>query len=190
MAERSFGREIFSRPGAFSFAKARSPDDVYALTNLAALELEFDQLDAAEAAYARVLELDPEAMKAYLGLANLQYAQGNYAAALETIASGIAIDDQFAGLYVAKGSNLDMLDRSEEALQAWLRAVELDPRMWQAHGNIASLLVAEGKIEQGISHFEQGLAVLPAGHPAAAQFQELIQAARNSSRQSDLNTDQ
>ncbi|WAC05871.1 MAG: tetratricopeptide repeat protein [Methanoregula sp.] len=63
--------------------------------------------------------------------------EGKYHLALDASEKAIALDPQFAKAWNAKGTALHNLGRNDEALEAFTKAVELDPTLEIAKQNIA-----------------------------------------------------
>ncbi len=71
------------------------------------------------------------------------------------------------------GAVLVGLARSEEALGCYQRALELDPRCWLAHYNLAVWHARRGEVEQALARAEVALTSLPA--QAAVERRAIVQ---------------
>lgn len=59
--------------------------------------------------------------------------------------------------------------RYDDALQAFVRAIELDPRLWDAHHGLCRSLIALGRYADAAAHYE----ALTGVHPDAATYESL-----------------
>lgn len=72
----------------------------------------------------------------------------------------ISLDARFAPSVVSLGI-LKMNDDSEEAKKLFQSAIEIDPRNYLAHYNLALALVRENLVEQAITSFKQSISLKP-----------------------------
>ena len=118
-----------------------------------ALDLEDRQPQAAAAAYARALDLDPELADAYLNLGRLRHEAGDpgeaarlYACALER-----SPEDPLAHFNLALA--LEDTKGPESALAHYERALALDPDFADAHYNLAGLYERLGRSADALRHY-------------------------------------
>jgi len=116
-------------------------------------KLEMEDVDAAEAAYRKAIELDPSFENAYLNLgAILCEAQHNEAAlALYDIA--IAACPGSALIRFNRAVALEDLGRLDEAVSSYELSLELDSSLADAHFNIARLKEKLGDSQSALRHF-------------------------------------
>ena len=117
------------------------------------------RLPEAEAAYRAVLAAAPGHIDAthLLGLLELQTARPQAAAA--RIAEAVALlaasaappAPAHAALHVNLGTALNAIDRPDDAVASYRRALSLDPACVQAHSNLGNLLEARGDLAGAIA---------------------------------------
>ena len=88
-----------------------------------------NQTEDAARHYKRALEIDPRSVSALDSLALMRFRQQRYEDALGMYETLIGIDGDNAQFHVNKGLTLQNLDRREEALRSFQRAVSLDPNV-------------------------------------------------------------
>jgi TolB-like protein len=108
-------------------------------------------LDAAEAAYLRAIELNPNHARAYMWLASLRMAEQRYDEAVELYHESLRLDPlgripyaNLPGLYAQLGQN-------EEALDLYVKAVRLHPEWPTAYLNLAMHLQGLGRMDEAIA---------------------------------------
>ncbi|MDP3971558.1 MAG: tetratricopeptide repeat protein, partial [Candidatus Nanopelagicales bacterium] len=79
----------------------------------------------------------------------------------------LSIDDTLAGAYTGLGVTLARLNRLPEALDAWLRAVSLDPHDFNALFNLTMELFESGQAGEARRYGEQFVATAPPAFFAA-----------------------
>lgn len=72
-----------------------------------------------------VLEVVPDHIHATMALVTIRCEQGNYPAALEHVDTAVSIEPGNPNLHTWRGAVLDAMDRSDEALRAFGKAVDL-----------------------------------------------------------------
>jgi tetratricopeptide (TPR) repeat protein len=122
--------------------------DVYA--RACALEETFPQ--EAEAAYRRVLELEPEFADAHVNLGRILHESGDVYAALVHYRAALAIRPHDATAAFNVGVALEDLGASIDAITAYRQAIETDARNPDAHYNLARLLEQSGKSDLAVRH--------------------------------------
>ena len=71
---------------------------------------------------------------------------------------GLAVD---ARHFLNRGRGLDSEGRTAEAIEAYQRAIELDPSMAQAHANLVGSFGRTGEIDRAEAHYATALALNP-----------------------------
>jgi tetratricopeptide (TPR) repeat protein len=118
-----------------------------------ALALEATDLAAAEVAYLQALALAPELEDAWLNLGAMWAAAGRY---VELVRLSDAALRQCAGsalLHFNRGVALDHLERLDEAAAAYERSLALDPKLADAHFNLAELRKEAGDERGALRHY-------------------------------------
>ena len=126
-------------------APARSADEQFER----ALELEDDDSDAARAAYEACLAADPHHLEARLNLGRLLHLAGRLHDA-ERVYRGADESEPLLSFNLAV--LLEDLDREEEAIAAYRRALALDPALADAHFNLARLHERAGHPRDALRH--------------------------------------
>jgi len=113
---------------ALSRAVELDPGLPGALGELAALETQADQLQAAEQHYQDALTAQPDDFVALTGLGVLRLKQGNPEAALEALLKAAVIKPNYARALLYTAVAYYQLDRTRHALDLLALAAEADPR--------------------------------------------------------------
>jgi len=129
-------------------ASAITPKDIY--TRACALEDTFPQ--EAEAAYRKVLELEPEFADAHVNLGRILHESGDVYAALVHYRAALAIRPHDATAAFNVGVALEDLGASVDAIAAYRQAIETDARNPDAHYNLARLFEQSGKPDLAVRH--------------------------------------
>ncbi len=112
--------------------------------------------DASEAAYRKALELDPELADAHNNLGALYDRMGRKDEAEREYRAALAIPAyptpekvhlNLGLLYASQG-------RDDEAIRELRKAVEIVPKYYQAHFELASLLDKTGRLEEAVREYE------------------------------------
>jgi Tfp pilus assembly protein PilF len=101
------------------------------------------------------------------GMANER--TGNYPAAIKIYRRGLEIEPENVELLNAMGFALFQQGKSEEAVFALEKAVEVDPKHWKSHNNLALASVDLGEFELAEAHYRESLAI----EPQAAIYNDL-----------------
>ena len=78
--------------------------------------------------------------------------------ALYESVTGLAVDAQH---FLNRGRSFDSAGRTTEAIEAYQRAIELDPNMAQAHANLVGSFGRTGEIDRAEEHYATALALNP-----------------------------
>ncbi|MGH8935487.1 MAG: tetratricopeptide repeat protein [Acidimicrobiia bacterium] len=161
-------------------AGAGSPFDVAVVEALLG-DLSFSQgdVDAAEGAYRRALELSPELVTAWVGRARLEAARGDAAGAIEELQDVTARFPQQDAL-ILLGELLSSEGREDEA-EAVYELVRVIARLQEEAGQVVDLEMAlfeadHGRPEQAVNLARRAYAVRPTIYAADALAWSLAQA--------------
>ena len=135
-----------------------------------------EDVDAAIGAFQEAIAADPSFAPAYAGLSRAYSIKGFYFApdsekkrlreeAEVTLEKAFALDDKLAEAYFARGLLLWTPARRfphEQAAQAYRQALALDPKMDEAHHQLALVLLHVGLLDQAGAEVERALAIDPA----------------------------
>lgn len=131
--------------------------------------LEKNDLAAAEKAFRRAVELEPQSAGAWLHLGNTYRRAKQFKEALGAYQKALEVDEAYPEAH----NNAAMLvagsdpQRAETHLR---RALGLDPRNAEAHNNLANLLARSGRLAEAIAHYENALAIKPSLESARANL--------------------
>jgi len=134
--------------------------------------------------YSRAIELDPDYALAYAGLADCfsflyMYADSSASNRLQAetnsrLAMQLAPD--LAQAHASRGLALSHSKRHPEAEQAFVRAVELDPKLFDAYYFHGRASFVQGKLEKAARLFEQAAEVRPDDYQALALLAQVYRA--------------
>ncbi|MBS0660305.1 MAG: alkaline phosphatase family protein [Verrucomicrobia bacterium] len=103
------------------------------------LWLELPELSAAEACFRRALELDPDSAQAWLGLSGVQLRRRENLAAIDSALEAVRLLHHLPMAHFNLGLALAREGKVEEAIVAFRRVVEMQPRALNAHRCLAVL---------------------------------------------------
>lgn len=143
----------FSERGAlvkaadFESRYAAAAKDATAFAQAGTLYARANKLDAAVPLFRRAIDLQPYDESYYFQLARALLQMQKFDAALETLGAGLKIFDKSAQLELARGVALYGLRRFPEAIDSFLRTIQLAPDVRQPYIFLGRMLdVAEGKL--------------------------------------------
>jgi tetratricopeptide (TPR) repeat protein len=130
----------------------------------------------AEAAYLKAIEVRPNYGEAYTALSRVYRESGQPAKATEILAKAAA--ENKSDPKVAFGVAVDLLNsgKTEEAMAAFQKVLEIDPNYADAYFHMGTLAVGQNKIPEAITHLEKYLSMSPANAQNVATAQGLLQA--------------
>jgi tetratricopeptide (TPR) repeat protein len=135
--------------GVFRHAKVKHSGRLAQRHFQRALAVEDKDPMKARAAYAKSLAIDPHHVEARLNLGRLLHLSGEHAAAEEVYRAGLTAN---ALLSFNLALLLEDLDRESEAILAYREALAHDPRMADAHFNLARLHEKAGRSQDAFRH--------------------------------------
>lgn len=170
---------------AFRSALNINPDNATALGNLATVEMQLGDDEAALVhAQAAVMAAPEEAVYHY-NLGNLLALKKRYEEAISSLRRAIEIDPGYANAYNELGNVYLDLDRPAEARKALEAGLSHDRTLAKLHKNLARVALAEGHPEEAILHLETALPSYSpadsAGKTEATYWLAVAQAAANHS---------
>jgi predicted O-linked N-acetylglucosamine transferase (SPINDLY family) len=148
----------------FEFLKPktrRSEDALDSLMQTAANATQAGDLDAAIAAYTRLIELDPDNALAHYKRGNLYKDQGRSEWAIESYDQAIRLDPGHARALCNRGVVLDRLDRLEDALRSYDGALSIDPADAFSHHNRGAVLRKLDRRDEALASFDRAIALKP-----------------------------
>jgi tetratricopeptide (TPR) repeat protein len=147
-----FGARELARKVAPLHLRAREPSATAADWYERACDLEESEPDAAQDAYRRALELDPDLADAHVNLGRLVHEAGDPRAAAEHYRSAIELDPGSVIALFNLGVALTDLRMPDEAILAYRTALAADAGCADAHYNLASLYEQRGDAAAALRH--------------------------------------
>lgn len=155
---------------------AALPNSVFAHHNRGLALASAGQLDSAEAAYKRALELNPHYAEIHYNLGTLKLRRGATDAARSEFQRTLQLDP----LHVEANYNLGVLlleqGRHRDALPLFLTAVRLAPHKPEIHNNLGSALMMSGRNSEAITEFQRALALDPDSAPTHSNLAQALTA--------------
>ena len=133
---------------------AADPDE---LVGIGWFFLSLERVDEAEQAFDRALEIDPNNLAGYGGLAETAYRRGGPLAGLEWVEAGIQRFPEHAPFYESAGWWYWELGDLNQAAEAFNHSIELDPTNNSVYGTLANLLVEMGREVEAEVLMQRGL---------------------------------
>lgn len=128
-----------------------NPEDIYMRLQLARYLLALGQPDQACLQFESILELDPRNFLALHNLGIHSARSSDFAKSVEYFSKALKVkpDSETSRLLGLAWLNLGQLDEAE---QAWLKALEIDPGNRRVHEHLAELYVRLGQPEKAARH--------------------------------------
>jgi tetratricopeptide (TPR) repeat protein len=108
----------------------------------------------AMASYGKILALDPNYTAALINLGTLHYHQKQYARAEELYRQATKADASYVLAFFDLGNVLDELQRPDESIDAYKRAIQLAPGYADAHYNLALAYERKGERRRALTHWQ------------------------------------
>ncbi len=132
---------------ALTRALAINPNLVEAISLKAAIALEANQLDDASADIEKALKINPRSLDAHALKAALLYLEDkDYE---PEVAATLAIGPKYGSVYNTLSHYATITRRTEQAAQFARRAIEIAPRLWDAHLSLGMALLRLGQMGPG-----------------------------------------
>jgi serine/threonine protein kinase len=112
--------------------------------------------------FTRILDSDPTRIDAFVGRSELRVQQGNFEGGLADAEAALELDEENALALNLKGLTLGGLERPQEALAAFNRAIKLHPRTAQLVWNRGELLLLLEQWERANTDYTTFIALLEA----------------------------
>jgi tetratricopeptide (TPR) repeat protein len=138
---------------ALTRALAINPNLVEAISLKAALALEANQLNDASAEIEKALKINSRSLDAHSLKAALLYLQDKDFES--EVAATLAIGPKYGSVYNTLSHYATITRRTEQAAQFARRAIEIAPRLWDAHLSLGMALLRLGQMEPGREAVEQ-----------------------------------
>jgi predicted Zn-dependent protease len=140
--------------GSARSGRMRDGRDLQALFLQAVQAEEQGKKPAAMELYAEILELDPMHTAALINLGTLHYHQKLYERAEELYRQATEADATYVLAFFDLGNVLDELQRPDESITAYRRAIALAPGYADAHYNLALAYERKGERRRALVHWQ------------------------------------
>lgn len=151
---------------AFQRVLITVPDNLDALYNYGETQRRLGDLDAAVAAFEKIVKGDIGHGEAWAGLANLRAVSGDLDAAKSAYEASLAADRGSAIIYNNYGVVLRQLGDAIGAAEGFRKAIALDPGYATAFDNLGNALVDAGDLVAAITAFETAIKLKPGYYDA------------------------
>jgi tetratricopeptide (TPR) repeat protein len=145
------GQEMMA---ALARALEINPNLTEARTLRAAIELEAERFDKATADLDAALKINPRSLEAHALRAAIFYLQDRTADYEAAVKATLEINPRYGMLYEMLSHFATITRRYHQAVEFSRRAIELSPRLWQAHLSLGIALLRTGKMVEGRSSVE------------------------------------
>jgi tetratricopeptide (TPR) repeat protein len=159
---------VRAEPDAIQRIREQFVDD-YSYQRQAKTNIEFDDLERAEASARKALALNPNNARALFHLATVRLKQGQTDQTVQYLRAATASDPGLFEAQYALGVQLMNASRVGEAIEPLEAAVRLHPGYEPTRYHLALALQQEGRFEESLQHFDRLLELNPESTPALAQ---------------------
>jgi tetratricopeptide (TPR) repeat protein len=158
----------------FNLVIADVPKCVECYQNIGTVYTRKKEYDKAEEAFKKAIEIKPDSADAYNGLATVYNAQKKFNEAAEASAQAQKLGaagtagggGASGGTVFNQGVIAWNAGKIPEAKKLFEQAVQLDPKLADAHYWLGMATVNEGKLPEAAKHFEEYLKLAPTGQYA------------------------
>jgi tetratricopeptide (TPR) repeat protein len=154
-------------------ALSLSPDFYPAHNNLGTIYLSRQNFDAAQAQFEDALKANQNDVEAYFNLANVLLTKQRYPDAEREIAEGLQRQPESAFGNFLQGLLYSRTARPELAEKSLQRAVQIDPKMSQAHLQLVNLYLQQKRTPEAIGELQTYLKAFP-DSPFSPKARELL----------------
>lgn len=161
---------------AFEAILAENPGLAAVQTNIGFAYLQKKDYPAAEVAYLKVLDFEPDNSGAMLALAGIYNAQGQKDKAKEMLDKATEANPGDPKVQFRKGVLLRNANENEAAIAAFKGVIEADPSFADAYYNLGELMVGAANFPEAIQYLEKYLSFNPTDQQNVATAKGLIQA--------------
>jgi predicted O-linked N-acetylglucosamine transferase (SPINDLY family) len=114
----------------------------------------------AEKIYLTLLKFAENNPNLWQNLGTVYYEQGEYVKAFECLNKTLQIDNSQGIYYYTSGLILEKLDINQ-AIQAYEKAIELNPKLFNAYGNLGNVYLAQNQIDKAEEIFRKSINANP-----------------------------
>jgi Flp pilus assembly protein TadD len=143
----------------FKTAIALDPQYAEAQSNLGVLYGQQGKNAEAERLFVQASENNPQYSQAFANLGLIQASQGRLPEAATTLARAVKLDANNTAALTAYGMVLERLEHPSEALAAFRKVAELQPKSPEAHLNLGNALADSRDWPQAIAQLKQAIEI-------------------------------
>ena len=129
------------------------------LHNLGQRSFNLGNTKEALAYYNRILDIDPKDIKAQLKIGNTLGKHGKYTEAIKHYDKGLEINGYDTLALINKGLALHYLERYDDAIKCYKMILGKKPNSAITSYNLASSLVKQNKINEGLEHLRRAIKI-------------------------------
>lgn len=152
---------------------ALDEDNVFSISNLAAILIEQDKLGEAESLIDRALGIDPEDGYSLTLLGMTRFRESDYDAAMEALTKAVQIDPNDPQTQMYLGITLSQKGLRKQAEAALRKAVALAPGNATAHYNLAVVYAMQDPPFPRLAEHHYDIA-LANGHPKSGELEKMF----------------
>jgi tetratricopeptide (TPR) repeat protein len=121
------------------------------------------QLKYAEALtdYSRAIEINPQYVEAFIGVAKTYSNQGRYAEAIAAYDQAIQLQPAYADAYFGRGITYSNMGIYDQAIANYDRAIQLQPDYFEVYINRGSVYVQKSDYDRAIADYDQAIRLKP-----------------------------
>ncbi len=138
-----------------------APDDYGARVQLARAYLGQGNIEQAIIQYEAALQIDPQAVEAYIGLGNVHLKERDAEPALEVYRQALEIEPDNVQAHLGMGNAFFLLDDYDNAALHYQRVIELEPDLPEPHARVGIQHVLRGQMERAVTECERALELDP-----------------------------
>ncbi|MEW6366422.1 MAG: sulfatase-like hydrolase/transferase [Acidobacteriota bacterium] len=142
-------------------AVRESDDNIDAQTYLGMAYARAGQSDKAISTFENILVDDPGNVAAHVHIGQVYLDKKDYAAATQAINKALQIDARFAPALSLMGDAMAGTGSNDAAISNWKRAIETDPRRYEAIYKLASLCQSLGRSAEAATYADQFVKTAP-----------------------------
>ncbi len=147
-----------------------------AYNNLGVAFLRNGQVDEAIAHYRKAVAINPGSAEMHYNLGNVLAREGNWADAIACYQAALSAERDFvkaAKILNNLGAALERLGKSDEALEQFSQAVQINGNYPEAHCNLGRMLAQRGRQDEAVAHLKEALRLKPGYEEARKQLRDL-----------------
>jgi tetratricopeptide (TPR) repeat protein len=147
-----------------------------AYNNLGVAFLRTGQVDQAVASYKKAVTINPGSAEMQYNLGNALAREGNWGDAIACYQAALSAERDFvkaAKIRNNLGAALERLGKSDEALEQFSQAVQINGNYPEAHFNLGRVLAQLGRRDEAVAHLKEALRLKPGYEEARKQLREL-----------------